>query len=106
MATKAQDISKRTRKLVEEAMEKYAKRLDPRSIKKGIESYQRKNPNLISKIEAKNKAFKTAFSAKNPAFDIFQTSVKKIDTSIPKLKKGKYVQVKCKIGRNRKTRVT
>ena len=106
MATKAQNISKTTEKLVKKAMERYAKKVDPLTIKKGIESYQRKNPDLISKIEAKNKDFKTAFSAKNPAFDIFQTSVKKIDASIPKLKKGKYVQVKCKIGKNRKTRVT
>tara|TARA_R100001443_G_scaffold91441_3_gene98025 strand:+ start:295 stop:615 length:321 start_codon:yes stop_codon:yes gene_type:complete len=106
MATKAQNISKATEKLVKKAMEKYGKRVDPLTIKKSIESYQRKNPNLISKIEAKNKAFKTAYKDKNPAYDIFNTSIKKIDASIPKLKKGKYVQVKCKLGRNKKTKVT
>tara|TARA_R110002020_G_scaffold131646_2_gene294267 strand:- start:2265 stop:2585 length:321 start_codon:yes stop_codon:yes gene_type:complete len=106
MATKAQNISKVTEKLVKKAMAEYGKKVDPLTIKKGIESYQRKNPDLIGKIEAKNKAFKTAYGDKNPAYDIFSTSIKKIDASIPKLKKGKYVSVKCKLGRNKKTRVT
>ena len=106
MATKAQNISKVTKQLVKKAMAEYGKKVDPLSIKKSIDAYQRKNPDLISKIEAKNKAFKTAYKDKNPAYDIFSTSIKKIDASMPKLKKGKYVSVKCKLGRNKKTRVT
>ncbi len=106
MGTKAQDIAKMTKKQIKKALSKVSGDVDPRQIKKAFERYETRNPNLLAKIEAKNKAFKKAYEGLNSPYSIFQGSVKRIDASIPKLKKGKYISVKCKLGKSKKTLVT
>lgn len=80
--------------------------IDPRLEKIFSERKLKKNTSGIRQIAAKNKALQRLLANSTARFNPLK-KVGPIPTAIPmSAKTGKYVQVKCKLGKNKKTRVT
>jgi len=82
------------------------KQTDPRLEKIFSERKLKKNTSGIRQIAAKNKSLQRLLANSTARFNPLK-KVGPIPTAIPmSAKTGKYVQVKCKLGKNKKTRVT
>ena len=81
-------------------------KIDPRVKKILSERKRLKATAGIREIAAKNKALKQLLAKSSDRFNPLK-KVGPIPTAIPmSAKTGKYVQVKCKLGKNKKTKVT
>ena len=81
-------------------------KMDPRLKKLYSERKQKKATAGIRQIAAKNKSLQRLLANSTARFNPLK-KVGAIPTAIPmSAKTGKYVQVKCKLGKNKKTKVT